>query len=205
MDTIRRFCAAFFWQTGVPETRSLDEEPKEAPIAKEKQVRVNDEITAPRVRVIEESGDFIGVLGINEALDTAFERGMDLVEVAPQAEPPVCKLMDFGKYKYQQKKRTQEAKKKQVQIQVKEVKFRPKTDEHDIEYKVRNILRFFDEGNKAKVTVVYRGREMSHQDQGLAVIERVIQLIGDAALVESQPKMEGRFLSMVLAPAKKGR
>jgi len=150
-------------------------------------------------------GESLGVMSNIDALNAAHEAGLDLVEVAPQADPPVCKIMDFGKFKYQMKKKQQEARKKQVQIVVKEVKFRPKTDVHDIDYKVKNILRFLSEGNKAKVTVVFRGREMAHREKGYELIERILEKIGDAAVIESNPRMEGRILFMVLSPPRKGK
>ena len=140
-----------------------------------------------------------------EAMAAAAQAGLDLVEVAPLAEPPVCRIMDYGKFKYQIKKKQQEARKKQVQIVVKEVKFRPKTDVHDIDYKVKNILRFLAEGNKAKVSVVFRGREMAHREKGYELIERILEKIGENAVIESTPRMEGRILFMVLSSPRKGK
>lgn len=130
----------------------------------------------------------------------AEEAGVDLVEVANTARPPVCKLMDYGKYKYEQKQKAKEAKKNATQIQVKEVQLRPKTDEHDIDFKIRHIQRFLDEGDKAKITVKFRGREITHKEQGFKLLEKVIEDVTEYGLVESAPKMEGRTMIMILAP-----
>jgi translation initiation factor IF-3 len=133
-------------------------------------------------------------------LQLAAEAQLDLVEVAPNAEPPVCKIMDYGKFKYQQNKRSQEAKKKASVIQVKEVKIRPKTDDHDLEFKIRHIRRFLAQKDKAKVTMLFRGREIVYSDLGLKILERVLEALQDEVVVEQRPKMEGRNLVMVLAP-----
>ncbi len=138
-----------------------------------------------------------------EALRVAREKGLDLVEVADKADPPVCRIMDFGKYKYQQQKRQQEAKKKQTVIQIKEVKFRPKTDDHDFQTKLRHIRRFLEEGDRCKVTVFFRGREIVHKDRGLLVLERVIQETLDIAKVDQPPQPEGRTVNMMLVPTVK--
>ncbi len=130
----------------------------------------------------------------------AGEQGLDLVEVAPKAEPPVCRIMDYGKYQYQQKKKQQEARKKQVQIQLKEVKFRPKTDEHDFQTKVRHIRRFLEGGDRCKVTVFFRGREIVHKDKGMEILTRVRQELEEIAKVDQVPKFEGRTMSMVVSP-----
>lgn len=142
----------------------------------------------------------MGVLAIKKALELAVQEELDLVEVAPNADPPVCKIMDYGKFKYQQNKRSQEAKKKQTVIQVKEVKIRPKTDEHDLQVKVRNIKRFLEEKDKAKVTILFRGREIAYADQGTKVLDRIREELKDIAVVEQLPKMEGRNMVMILAP-----
>lgn len=133
----------------------------------------------------------------------AEEAGLDLVEVAPQAKPPVCKLMDYGKYKYLQKQKAKEAKKNATQIQVKEVKLRPKTDDHDVQTKVRHIRRFLEDGDKAKVTIMFRGREITHRERGLMVLDRIKEELEEDATVEQRPKMEGRTMIMVLAPKAK--
>lgn len=145
-------------------------------------------------------GDQLGIMPLKQAIETARGAGLDLVEVAPNAEPPVCKIMDYGKFRYQKNKRTQEAKKKQTVIQVKEVKFRPKTDQHDIQFKLRHILRFLGQKDKVKVTVLFRGRELAHKDRGMDVLDRVLAELKDQVIVELPPKQEGRTLIMILAP-----
>lgn len=172
-------------------------------IAQEKSQRLNDEITAAEVRLVGEEGEQLGIVPIRQALVLAEEAELDLVEIAPMAQPPVCKIMDFGKFKYQEAKRAHEAKLKQKQVQVKEVKFRPATDENDYQIKLRNVVKFLGEGDKAKITLRFRGREMAHQELGMKVLERIKTDLAEAALVEQFPKMEGRQLIMVLAPAKK--
>jgi len=152
------------------------------------------------VRVIGVDGSQLGILPIERALELALEAHSDLVEVAPNADPPVCKIMDYGKYKYQQNKRSQEAKKKASVIQVKEVKIRPKTDDHDLEFKIRHIRRFLGQKDKAKVTMLFRGREIVYVDLGMKILDRVLEELQDEAVVEQKPKMEGRNLVMVLAP-----
>lgn len=161
---------------------------------------MNEKIRALQVRVIGSDGSQLGILPIKQALEIAREEGLDLVEVAPNAEPPVCKVMDYGKYKYQQSKRSQEAKKKQTVIQVKEVKLRPKTDEHDVQVKLSHIRRFLAQKDKAKVTVLFRGREIAYIDRGRMVLDRILQELQDEVVVELPPKMEGRNLVMILAP-----
>jgi len=148
-------------------------------------------------------GEQLGIVNIRAALQMAEEASVDLVEIAPLAEPPVCKMMDFGKFKYQEAKRAHEAKLKQKQVQVKEVKFRPGTDENDYQIKLRNLIKFLAEGDKAKITLRFRGREMAHQEFGMRVLERIKSDLTEVAQVEQFPKMEGRQLIMVLAPTKK--
>ena len=148
-------------------------------------------------------GEQLGIVPIRQALALAEEAGVDLVEIAPMAVPPVCKIMDFGKFKYQEAKRAHEAKLKQKQVQVKEIKFRPGTDENDYQIKLRNVVKFLGEGDKAKITLRFRGREMAHQEIGMRVLERIKVDLEQQALVEQFPKMEGRQLIMVLAPSKK--
>ena len=145
----------------------------------------------------------MGVLTLREALEAAEARQLDFVEVSPTATPPVCRIMDYGKFKYQQSKKQQEAKKKQVQVQVKEVKIRPKTDDHDLDFKIKHVRRFLEEGNKAKVTLVFRGREITHQEIGRAVIERFASELADIAVVEVQPRVDGRQMFMIVAPKAK--
>ena len=155
------------------------------------------------MRLIGVDGEQLGILKTFDALKMAEDVGVDLVEIAPNAEPPVCRLMDFGKFKYQEQKRQAEARAKQKIIQVKEVKFRPATDEGDYQVKLRNLKRFLEEGDKAKVTLRFRGREMAHQELGMRVLERVRDDLLDMALVEAMPKLEGRQMVMVLSPKKK--
>lgn len=169
----------------------------------EKQQRINTEINAPEIRLIGLEGEQVGIVPIREALRMAEEAEVDLVEIAPLAEPPVCKLMDFGKFKYREAKKLHEAKQKQKQIQVKEVKFRPGTDEGDYQIKLRNLIRFFQEGDKAKVTLRFRGREMAHTDIGRQLLSRLQNDLSPHAVVEQYPLMEGRQMVMMLSPKKK--
>lgn len=157
----------------------------------------------PKVRVIDDEGEQVGVLATRDAIEMAREKGLDLVEVSPNAEPPVCRIMDFGKYLFEQKKKAQVAKKKQTQVQIKEVKFRPGTDEGDYKVKLRNLTRFLEEGDKAKVTLRFRGREMLHQDLGRKLLERVRSDLDELAVVEQFPRLEGRQMVMMLGPKKK--
>ena len=173
-------------------------------IAQEKNAhRLNREISVPEVRLAGEDGEQLGIVPTLQALAMAEEAGVDLVEIAPQAKPPVCRLMDYGKFKYQEQKRAHEAKLKQKQIQVKEVKLRPATDENDYQIKMRNMTRFLEEGDKVKVTLRYRGREMAHQEFGIRQLERIKADLGELIVVEQFPKLEGRQLIMVVAPKKK--
>jgi translation initiation factor IF-3 len=152
------------------------------------------------VRVIGSDGSQLGVMPVEQALAKAQSEGMDLVEISPMAKPPVCKIMDYGKFKYLEKKKQNEAKKKQVVVQLKEVKLRPRTEEHDYAVKIRKIREFLGEANKARVTVTFRGREMSHRELGQKVLQRVIDDSREYAVIESAPRMEGRQLFMILAP-----
>lgn len=172
-------------------------------ISQQKSQRTNSEINAPEIRLVGDEGEQLGIMSSRQALAMAEEAGLDLVEIAPLAKPPVCRLMDFGKFKYQEAKRAAEAKAKQKQIQVKEVKFRPGTDEGDYQIKLRNLTRFLQDGDKAKVTLRFRGREMAHQEFGIRLLERVKTDLEALAVVEQFPKLEGRQLTMVLAPQKK--
>ncbi len=154
------------------------------------------------MRVVGSEGDQIGVLNIRDALARAEEEGMDLVEIAPQADPPVCRIMDWGKFRFENQKKAQAARKKQKQIQIKEIKFRPGTDDHDYDVKMKNLRRFIDEGNKVKVTLRFRGREMAHQELGRDILQRVEADMADEITVEQYPRMEGRQMVMMLAPKK---
>ncbi|HKQ23970.1 MAG TPA: translation initiation factor IF-3 [Burkholderiales bacterium] len=172
-------------------------------MAQDKDVRINGEITAPEVRLIGIKGEPIGIVSLAQANAMAEELEIDLVEIAPTAKPPVARLMDFGKFKYSEAKKRHEAKLKQKQIQVKEVKFRPGTDEGDYKIKLRNLIRFLEEGDKTKVTLRFRGREMAHQEFGVKLLERVKADLEPYGAVEQFPKMEGRQMVMVLSPKKK--
>ena len=158
----------------------------------------------PRVRVIGSDGEMIGVLTRDEALAKAEDEGLDLVEIQPNAEPPVCKIMDFGKFKFEMQKKANEAKKKTKQVEIKELKFRPVTDEGDYQIKMRNIRRFLQEGDKVKVNIRFRGREMSHQELGREMAARIEGDLGEDIVIESRPRLEGRQMVMMIAPKKKG-
>ncbi|HUN93427.1 MAG TPA: translation initiation factor IF-3 [Burkholderiaceae bacterium] len=172
-------------------------------MAQERSHRINGEISAPEIRLLGVDNEQIGIVRTPEALRMAEEAEVDLVEIAPTAEPPVCRLMDYGKFKYQEQKKAHEAKLKQRQIQVKEIKFRPATDENDYLTKVRKLTEFLEEGDKAKVTMRFRGREMAHQEIGLKVLERVRGDLDAVGQVEAMPKLEGRQMIMVIAPKKR--
>ncbi|MDE1981556.1 MAG: translation initiation factor IF-3 [Betaproteobacteria bacterium] len=172
-------------------------------MAQLKEVRINGEINVPEVRLVGVEGEQLGIAKLPDALRMAEEAEVDLVEIAPMAVPPVCRLMDYGKFKYRESKRQHEAKIKQKQIQVKEIKFRPGTDEGDYAIKVRNLIRFLNEGDKTKVTLRFRGREMTHQELGYNLLKRVEADLQPYGVVEQFPKMEGRQMIMVLAPKKK--
>jgi len=165
--------------------------------------RKNGEIRVPRVRVIGSDGEMIGVLSRDEALRMAEDEGLDLVEIQPNADPPVCKIMDFGKFRFEQQKKASEAKKKQKQVEIKELKFRPVTDEGDYQIKLRNMRRFLTEGDRVKVVVRFRGREMSHTELGLAMTQRIEADLKDEVVIEQRPRMEGRQMIMMIAPKKK--
>jgi len=169
----------------------------------ERKHRLNREITAPEVRLNGPENEPIGIVSIQEALRLAGEADVDLVEISATAEPPVCRLMDYGKFKYQEQKKAHDAKLKQKVIEVKEVKFRPGTDEADYQIKLRNLRRFLEDGDKGKVTLRYRGREITHQDIGMRLLERIRDELADVAVVENMPKLEGRQMIMVLAPKKR--
>ena len=163
--------------------------------------RINERIRCPEIRLIGAEGENVGVVTPAQALQMAEEAGLDLVEISPNATPPVCKIMDFGKFKYEQQKKEAEARKKQKIIEIKEVKFRPGTDKHDYDVKMRSVLKFLGNGDKVKVTLRFRGREMAHQDLGRQLLEQIATDITEFGKIENMPKMEGRQMVMVLAPA----
>jgi translation initiation factor IF-3 len=167
---------------------------------KEQKIRVNDQIRISPIRLIDERGAQVGIVSIEDARDRAGRVGLDLVEVAPAARPPVCRLMDYGKYKYNAARKAKEAKKKQHHIQIKEVKFRPGIENHDYDFKVRHARRFLGEGNKVKLTMMFRGRQLSHPEIGMKVLRRVTQDLEEVAKIEMRPVREGRTMTMVLAP-----
>jgi len=162
--------------------------------------RVNDMIDVPKVRLIDQDGENVGVCSYEKAIELAEEAGLDLVELSPSAKPPVCKILDFGKYKYEAQKKANVARKKQKTIEVKEIKMRPGIESHDYDVKMRSIERFITDGDKVKVTLRFRGREMVHQDRGMNVLQRVREDLDEIAKVEQFPRMEGRLLTMVVAP-----
>jgi len=162
--------------------------------------RVNEEIRAAQVRLIDQDGEMQGVMSAREALARAYDVGMDLLEISPNAEPPVCKITDFGKFKYEQQKKANEARKRQKVVEIKEIKVRPNIDDHDYEVKMRQMKGFIEEGDKVKVTLRFRGREMAHQDLGVKVLERIRTEMAEATKVESMPRLENRQMIMVLAP-----
>lgn len=163
-------------------------------------VRVNERIRIKEVRVISPEGAQLGILPIQEALETAQKLALDLVEVAPEAKPPVCRIMNYGKYRYEQSKKTREARKKQTVIQVKEIKLRPKTENHDFQFKARHAERFLKEGNKTKVTMMFRGREMVHLQRGKVQLDRFAEALKEVAVIEQHPRQEGRNMVMILTP-----
>jgi translation initiation factor IF-3 len=172
-------------------------------IAQEREARINGEITAREIRLQGTDGEQLGIVSLREAMALAEEKDVDLVEISPNATPPVCRLMDFGKFKYEQAKKRHEAKLKQKQVQVKEIKFRPGTDEGDYQVKLRNLIRFLAEGDKAKITLRFRGREMAHQNIGLDLLRRVEADLAEVGTVEQFPRLEGRQMVMMIAPKKK--
>jgi len=165
---------------------------------KQKYTRINHQIRVPKVRVVGADGEQLGVMSTDEALARAAAANFDLVEVAPTAEPPVCRIMDYGKFKYEQSKKEKISRKKQTVIHVKEIRFRPKIENHDYEFKVRHARKFLEEGDKVKASVIFRGREMVHQEFGRGILRKMIEDLQDVAKVEHEPKMEGRILVMYL-------
>ncbi len=162
--------------------------------------RLNEAITARECRLIDFEGNQMGVFSVREAQRVADEAGFDLVEIAPNAEPPVCRIMDYGKFKYDQAMKAKQARKNQTKIEIKEMKFRPKIDVGDYTTKKKHVLRFLEAGNKVKITIMFRGREMAHPDLGLSILERLADDLKDVAVIENQPKMEGRNMHMLIAP-----
>ncbi|RMF39422.1 MAG: translation initiation factor IF-3 [Alphaproteobacteria bacterium] len=176
--------------------------PHHAPPVRDTGPRVNDRIRAPEIRLIGADGKNIGVVTPREALSLAQDAGLDLVEISPNANPPVCKIMDYGKYKYDQQKKAVEAKKNQKTIEIKEVKFRPNIDTHDYDVKMRNVKKFLEEGDKVKVTLRFRGREMAHMELGSQLLQRVAGDVEGMGKVENMPKLEGRQMVMVIGPVR---
>jgi len=183
--------------------RARENKPGGIRISQEKDLRINGEINAPEIRLVGLEGEALGIVSLAFANSLAEEKEVDLVEIAPTAQPPVCRLMDYGKYKYRESKKRHEAKLKQKQIQVKEVKFRPGTDEGDYQIKLRNLIRFLEEGDKTKITLRFRGREMAHQEFGVRLLERIKAELEPYGVIEQFPKMEGRQMIMVLSPKRK--
>lgn len=172
-------------------------------IAVEKRTRLNEEITAQKVRLIDDKGGQVGIVPLREAQQKALEVELDLVEIVPNAKPPVCRIMDYGKYLFEQNKKRQTAKKKQKQMQVKEIKFRPGTEEGDYQVKLRSLIRFLQDGDKTKVTLRFRGREMAHQELGQKLLKRIEADLTEHGIIEQFPKLEGRQMVMIVAPLKK--
>ena len=166
-------------------------------------MRINDDIRMREVRVIDENGQQLGIMATRDAVRIAEEHHLDLVEISPQARPPVCKILDYGKYRYEQQKREKEARKKQKVFEIKEVKLRPGIEDHDFDVKFKNAVRFLADGNKVKVTIMFRGREMSHPELGEVLLDKMAAQLGDTAVVEKKPKIEGRNMTMVVAPKQK--
>jgi translation initiation factor IF-3 len=177
----------------------VNQDSRRRPIA-EQTFRVNGQIRARSIRVVDDEGGQVGILDLPKAIEMARERGLDLVEVSPNATPPVCRIMDFGKFKYEQKKKSQEARKKQVVTTIKEIKVRPQTDKHDLEVKVRAVRRFLEEGDKVKFNVFFRGREYAHPELGEKVLRSILEAVKEQAKLEVPPQMDGRRMIMVIAP-----
>ena len=170
------------------------------PPAKFSGPRINDRIRVPEIRVIASDGEQLGIMSPMEAMRIADGEGLDLVEISPTAKPPVCKIMDYGKYKYEQQKKEHESKRKQVKVTVKEIKMRPNTDAHDIEFKMNHVRRFIEHKDKAKISIQFRGREMMHMDRAKEMLNKIVLDLADVAVAEMAPKLEGRTLSVILAP-----
>ena len=166
----------------------------------ERRLRINDMIRVHEVRLISADGEQAGVVSTEQAMELARDTGLDLVEVSPMARPPVCKIIDYGKYKFEQEKRIKESKRKQKLGKLKEIRMQPKIETHDLQFKARQVRQFLEEGNKVKVTIRFRGRELAHTEIGRAVLGRILEMLVDAAILERRPQMEGRFMSMFLSP-----
>ena len=169
-------------------------------MSKADEPRVNGEISAASIRLVDQNGNMIGVVAANEGLRMAEQAGLDLVEISPNAAPPVCKILDYGKYRYEIQKKAHEARKKQKVIQIKEIKLRPTIDKHDLEIKIRNVIGFLAEGDKVRITLRFRGREMDHQELGMQVLERVQEALKEQSKIESPPRIEGKQISMMVGP-----
>ncbi len=192
----------YIWQLTTIMEAKIAKENTNAPVRDDNGPRINEEIRVKEVRLIDETGENRGVVSIKEALAAAEEAGLDLIEISPQANPPVCKILDIGKYKYEMQKRKAEAKKKQKVVEIKELKLRPMIDTHDYEVKVKQAKKFLGEGNKVKFTMRYKGREMNTADMGKDVLMRLLDDLEGICKVESEPKMEGKQMMMVIAPDK---
>jgi len=165
-------------------------------------LRINREIRSATVRVIDAEGTQLGILALTDALAEAAKGGLDLVEVAPNSTPPVCRIMDYGKFRYQQSKKLQDAKKSQTVIQIKEIRLRPKTEEHDLQVKIRHVRKFLEQRDKVKITMMFRGREITYAELGRRIMEEIKESLADGAVIEQHPKLEGRNMIMILAPKK---
>ena len=169
-------------------------------MSKSDEPRVNGQITSSSIRLVDHNGEMLGVVSVSEGIRLAEQANLDLVEVSPNASPPVCKILDYGKYKYEAQKKAHEARKKQKVIQIKEIKLRPTIDKHDLEIKIRNVIGFIEEGDKVRVTLRFRGREMDHQELGMQVLERVQEALKDQAKIEQPPRAEGKQIIMTVGP-----
>ena len=187
-------------QINIRRTITIARRPHNAPPQRETGPRINDRIRAPEIRLIGADGENVGVVTPARAMQMAEEAGLDLVEISPTAVPPVCKIMDFGKFKYETQKREAEARKKQKVIEIKEIKFRPGTDTHDYDVKMRSVVKFLEEGDKVKITLRFRGREMAHQDLGMELLKRVEADVVEIGKIESFPRLEGRQMVMMIGP-----
>jgi translation initiation factor IF-3 len=165
-------------------------------------LRINREIRAASVRVIDAEGEQLGIISLTDALAEATKTGLDLVEVSPTAEPPVCRIMDYGKFRYQQSKKVQVSKKSQTVIQVKEIRIRPKTEAHDLDVKIKHVIKFLEQHNKVKISMMFRGREIAYTDIGKKIMENIKNTLGDGCVIDQQPRLEGRNMIMILSPKK---
>ena len=191
-----------FFVNDQKETKAIARRPHHAPPTRDTGPRVNERVRAPEIRLIGAEGENIGVISPEKALQLAEQAGLDLVEISPNASPPVCKIMDFGKYKYETQKKESEARKKQKTIEIKEIKFRPNTDTHDYEVKMRSVMKFLQGGDKVKITLRFRGREMAHADLGRKLLERVAEDVTEHGKIEAIPRLEGRQMVMMINPIK---